>query len=295
MEVVQFTILSTDAGTRLSDYLEDRLLAFIPSKKGIKKAVKRELVLVNELPSSTGYRLQEGDVVALIQRFVKAATIQLPVQVVFEDDDLAVVVKPSGLPTSGNMARTLKNALPFNLLPSKAGYVLPQPLPVHRLDGLTSGLVLVAKTSQASIHLSRQFQLRQVKKTYVAVVSGKFPEGLEMIKEPLDGKAAISGLTVVKQVPSLKSGQLTLVRVFPETGRTHQIRRHLAGVGCPILGDQLYAGDSKTLKGKGLFLCAVGLEFSHPVLGEKMTFGIDAPAKFKRRMQYEKDWYERYR
>ncbi len=293
MEIARFIISSKEAGTRLSDYLEDNLWSFIPSRKGIKKAIKRKLVLVNQIHFNTGYRLKEGDVISYLQQTVTTNPIQLNVEVVFEDEYLAVVVKPSGIPTSGNQARTLKNALAFNLLPSTVTNALLQPLPVHRLDALTSGLVLVAKTTTSSVHLSRQFQQRVIKKEYSAVVSGVFPDHLLQINTSLDGKQALTDLTVVKRVSSLKSEQLTLLRLFPQTGRTHQLRKHLSNIGCPILGDQLYAGGGKVLKGKGLFLCAVGLEFEHPISKEKMKICIDPPAKFQKRLQYEAEWYER--
>jgi|GEM_PF-42235 len=295
LEVTNFTIATTAATTRLSDYLEEHLWSFIPSRKGIKKAIKRQQILVNQQPSTTGYRLKEGDVVAYVLESVAVNSIQLPIDVLYEDAHFAVVVKPSGIPTSGNQARTLKNTLTFNLQPSGENNALPHPLPVHRLDALTSGLLLIAKTTTASIHLSRQFQLRQVQKEYSAVVSGDFPQQLQQINTPLDGKPAVTRLSIVEQAPSLKAGQLTLLQVFPETGRTHQIRRHLASVGCPILGDPLYAKDHKTLKGKGLFLCAVGLEFLHPITNEKVVYRMNPPAKFLRRLVYEKGWYERFR
>jgi 23S rRNA-/tRNA-specific pseudouridylate synthase len=133
---------------------------------------------------------------------------------------------------------------------------------VHRLDVRTGGLVAVARTAGAMVALSEAFAARQVHKRYVAVVTGRF-EGERVVDAPVEGREARTRLVPTRYSPSLTCGTLTTVDCFPETGRTHQIRRHLAGLGHPILGDDLYGGE-KVLRGAGLFLWAVELDVPRP-------------------------------
>ena len=116
-----------------------------------------------------------------------------------------------------------------------------------------------------------------------------------VIDSPIDDKASLTHFAVEKSINSLQSGQLSLVNLFPKTGRTHQLRKHLASIGCPILGDVLYGNEGQILKGKGLFLSAVGLKFMHPISNELLNFKIDAPNKFLRRMELEKRRWKKFK
>ncbi len=288
-----YIVDSNSAGIRLQEYLIEQIDT-IPSKKGIQKLIKRKNILVNNEASTTGYRVKEGDVVHWIEsERPLPAVFQLPIPIIYEDEHLAVINKPAGIAVSGNQHRTIKNALPFNLTPSHLEGALRRPLPVHRLDGPTSGLLLVAKTSAASVHLSRQFQERSIKKEYLAVAMGKL-SNTGTINNPLDNKEAITKYEVLQTVPSLRSNFLSSVRLLPETGRTHQLRRHLAGVGCPILGDALYGREGEVLKHKGLFLCAMALSFAHPISKQQMEVRMDPPSKFQKRMESEALRWQRY-
>ncbi len=266
--------------TRLSDYAVGRFEA-IPSRKGVKKAIKRGAIRVNGEAATTGYWVQPGDRIELYEVESPPRALELLLEVVWEDDDLAVVIKPAGLTVSGNQYRTLENALVYNLQPSSLPDARPWPRPVHRLDALTSGLVLTAKTASAEIALRRQFAERQVGKTYQAVVAGDLPDA-GRIEAPLDGKAAVTDYRVLACAYSQRNGRLCRVALHPVTGRTHQLRRHLAGRGNPILGDKLYGEPGNVLKGKGLFLAAVGLDFIHPRSGERIEVKISPPRKFIR-------------
>ena len=217
----------------------------------------------------------------------------LELDIVFEDDYLAVVHKPAGISVSGNKYRTVLNALPVNLKNSKQPDALKWPRPVHRLDYGTSGLLLVAKTRKAIMDLGEQFEKRQIKKKYAAVVLGETDDD-GVITDTIEGKEAVTKFRLLQKVRSVHTDWLSLVELFPETGRTHQIRIHMAGLGHPVLGDEKYGAEFKLLKHKGLFLAAVGLDFKHPLTGKGLSFQLDIPYKFHRRMETEQKRWEKF-
>lgn len=215
----------------------------------------------------------------------------LPLEIVYEDEDLVIVNKAPGLPSSGNLYRTLEAALAHNLtLPAQTGY-LRQPKPVHRLDSLTSGLLIAAKTIACRYELGRLFENGHVQKTYQALVMGATPAA-GTIRQPVEGKPAETDFERITSVRSLKNDYLTLLRLHPKTGRTHQLRLHCAHEGFPIYGDPLYAGH--TIRNKGLFLTATDLAFPHPITGHPMDVHIELPSKFSARMQNELRRWKRF-
>lgn len=218
----------------------------------------------------------------------RVVSVPEPIPVVYEDEHLAVVVKPAGLRTSGHQRRTLTNALPTVIQPCTEPDVLNWPHPVHRLDIRTGGLVLCAKTARANVGLGRAFQHRQVQKRYIAVAIGRL-EGAGHIEEPVEGREARTRFAVLRHVPSHMLEWLTWVRCWPETGRNHQIRRHLAHLGHPILGDDKYTGDVDNVTKKGLFLWAEGIEFVHPVTGEAMALTAEPSRRFTRYVNWHRD------
>lgn len=266
------------AGERLDLFA---LSAFAPiaSRKGAAKLAKRGLLLVNGQPGEPQRRLRPGDDVALLADLRPVVPIlDLPLPVHYEDDWLAVVKKPAGIPVSGNYARTVERALPANLHPSPLPDALPSPRPVHRLDSPTQGLLLVAKTSRALVELGRQFADRTVGKRYRAICMGRIgDEG--QIDFPLEERPASTRYRPLLHTPSLTAGWTTTLDLFPLTGRTHQLRRHLAAIGHPILGDAQYT-EGKVLRGKGLFLAALEIDFHHPWDGSECRVEIPEPAKF---------------
>lgn len=279
---------------RLSDYLVGKFES-IPSRKGMKKAILRGTVFVDGQQGHTGDWVRPGQEITLgelASRLPKP--YQLPVDVLFQDDYLAVVYKPPGIPTSGNAFRTLENALLHNLQLSKAKDAYEWPRPIHRLDSPTAGLLIVAKRAGARIKLGQQLEDRQIRKTYEALVLGKVPDS-GTIDFELDGKSAITKYRLLETVPSLKSDQLSWVRLWPATGRTHQLRRHLSMIGHPILGDREYGKEGLVFRGKGLFLAATRLEFEHPITGELLQVDHPPPTKFDRHIKRTARRYDKFR
>jgi 23S rRNA pseudouridine1911/1915/1917 synthase len=213
----------------------------------------------------------------------------LPLDIVYEDEYLLVVNKPAGMvvhPAARIVSGTLVNALLAHCPqvadvggPDRAGIV-------HRLDRETSGLIVVAKNSETHAALQRQFKRRLVRKTYVALVEGQVQprEGIIEVpigRDPKDrtrmavsrtGRPAVTQYRVVEVFP-----QYTLLEVRPHTGRTHQIRVHLAWLGYPVVGDRVYGRRRQTLLPDRHFLHARELAFTHPVTGEKLVLSAPLP------------------
>jgi len=254
-------------GQYLSDVAYEAFFKIIPSRKGIKKAIKRKSILVDGDPGSSGWKLRENQKIELLENYVKIPkSYDLDIKVLFENEQFAVVHKPHGLITSGNQYRNLYNTLGFNLQKSSAIDALPYPTPCHRLDAETAGCVLIAKTKNAQIEISRLFAERKISKTYIAIVHGRIPtRGSIHLK--INGQAAVTIFEKIKEFESKREEAYSVVRMKPVTGRTHQLRIHFSKLGHPILGDKLYGKEGNILKHKGLFLCSTSLEF---------VFGLEA-------------------
>ncbi len=286
------TVPENITSVRLSDYANG-LFPQIPSRKGLNKAIKAGTIYIDGKVGNTGDWIKTGQKIQLIELDKKPAKIyQFDLPVIYEDDYLAVINKPAGIVVSGNQFHTVQNALLHNLQPSKVVDAFQLPRPVHRLDHATSGLLLIAKTTTANMALSQQFENKTIRKRYQAVVIGQLAGEKGQINEDIEGKMAITKYEVLQVTPSLKTQYLSLLNLYPLTGRTHQLRIHLSNLGHPILGDKLYHQDQPLLKGKGLFLCAVELTFEHPVSKESMNFNIDPPNKFEYRLSQEKRRFE---
>ena len=292
-----------------------------PTPSKAKRACRRAEVALNGRTARCGDDVNVGDVLELrartcvesyLQARFRSAKAPFELKVAYEDDYLAVVVKPSGRPThsEGQGRMNLRSAVPFALRPparvDDGDRALSRPQPVHRLDKATSGLVLCAKTKNAAVECSRMFAERRVKKRYAAVLLGA-PESPRGVVDA-DIPVSVNGVTtprsartvyaVERVVPSLKAESLTLVHFAPRTGRTHQLRRHAADVlRCPIVGDALYDGGGAAamqFRRRGLFLCARYLELDHPcVPGERLRVEIPLPAKFDDLLSRESDRFER--
>ena len=273
---------------RIADYCGP-VFALLGSKSATKKAIAGGRLFLNGKVARTADFIHQGDLIELKGsgiHEVKKLDIDLPI--VFEDDFMIIVNKPGGIAVNGNRYKTVENALarrdPNNQNPD----ALPRPIAVHRIDVPTSGLVLLAKTKGSLIKLSKAFQKNQIKKEYIAIVHGK-PEDTKVINTPIAGKNAITKMEVIESVSSRIFNHLSLVKLNPETGRTHQLRIHLNEAGHLIVGDKMYAGDQKTILGKGLQLCAARLQFEHPKTGKTIEVGIDPPTKFARILNREKE------
>jgi len=266
----------------------------LTSRKGVKKAFKKGRIYLNGFVVEGSRYARVGDMISLI-RLLPERVYQRNLQIVFEDDYLAVVIKPAGLSVSGNTFQTIARALPYNLLPGGSIDALDNPIPVHRLDAQTSGLLVLAKSSVAATILGRLFESRQIYKTYMALVVGTPPDRGEFHAD-VEERNASTTYEKVSSVRSLQNGTLSLLRLTPRTGRTHQLRIHLALAGHPILGDSLFGKKGSVLTGKGLFLYAVGLMFAHPVFPEReIKLEIPLPRKFTSRMEKEERRWRKYR
>ena len=262
---------------RLQEYAVS-IFKIIPTRSGIKKAIKRKEILLNGNPAKTSDWIETGQKIELLQpEFKQKKIYKLPLEVLFEDEELAIINKPSGIPTSGNYFKTLENTLPFNLKTSKAKAALPYALPVHRLDNPTSGLVICAKTRISLTKLQLQIRAKETQKTYVAFVKG-VPPAQVIYTDSIQNKYA---KTILKRMETviIKHEAFSIVNLFPETGRTHQIRIHLSQNGFPIIGDKEYIGVDY-FSVKGILLSAIGLQLVHPVTGEEIKIEIPLPQKF---------------
>jgi len=264
------------------------------SKSAARKACKRGEVLLNGEEARGAVFVKTGDWISR-----REATGALPkvfpldLSVVYEDRHMAVVLKPPGFRVNGNIHRTVEHALPHNLTLSDAPDALRQFRPVHRLDAPTGGLLVCAKSARALMSLGRIFQERRVRKTYVAVLIGRL-EGDGLVSLPIDGRDASSSYRVIEHCRSLRTQWTTTVELQPHTGRTHQLRKHMSSLGHPVLGDALYGRPGSILRGKGLFLWAVGLQLPHPISGESMDLVTPQPPKFEQFRRRERRRWLKY-
>jgi len=284
-----------DAGKRLDQFLVSHLPNI--SRARIQQLISERKVLVNDLESKPSLRLRGGERITLLgepqPRPLRAIAEEIPLEIIYEDDDIAVINKPSGMMVHAGSGATddarnrgtLVNALlhHFGKLSAIGGELRPGI--VHRLDRATSGLILVAKNDEAHRKLATQFSGRLVKKTYVALVHGWMKQDRGTISSSISrdrvrrtrmttrrqgGREAITHYTVQRRIDS-KFGKFTLLELRIDTGRTHQIRVHLASLGHPVVGDTLYGaprelrarnGEAASLSRN--FLHAVALQFRHP-------------------------------
>ena len=311
---ITHAVTEEEVGERVPKIAGQRFAALGSKSKGMD-AVKKGTVRVNELVVETSRRLKAGDVLTLqleaarppsekrlqaLGRFIGHLRTQ-GLRVPYEDDHVAICVKPAGVHTKSGTNRkfaAFEDALPAELTPPPAslgGDALPAPLVMHRLDVPVSGLCVVAKTRSGALHLAALFRDRQVTKTYHALVVGEVPsqEFTGTIDSPIDDLPALTHVDVLDVTPHANWGALTTLRMRPHTGRTHQLRIHAAAeLGCPMVGDDLYwpaAEAKRAAMGQtlpplrtqgGLFLqsCAVAFE---NLDGRQLEVTIEEHAKFE--------------
>lgn len=281
-----------EAGPRLDKALAD-LTELSRSQAG--EQIKAGLVLVNGQAQKAKYAVKAGDVVTYElpqEELLDCLPQDLPLDIIYEDADVAVVNKPQGMvvhPSAGHPSGTLVNALLFHIKDLSAINGVIRPGIVHRIDKDTSGLLMIAKNDQAHQFLADELKEKKSLRQYLAIVHGSLPNDRGVIEAPIGrsdkdrkkqavtakGKPAVTHFQVVERFDDY-----TLVRLTLETGRTHQIRVHMAYIGHPVAGDPLYA-PKKTLKGQGQFLHAETLAFTHPVTGQLMRFTAEVPAVFQ--------------
>ncbi|EHI69846.1 RluA family pseudouridine synthase [Streptococcus ictaluri] len=282
-----------EAGDRLDKALAD--LTDL-SRSQANDQIKQGLVLVNGQAKKAKYTVQLGDKITYQipqEEVLEYKAEDIPLDIIYEDDALAIVNKPQGMvvhPSAGHASGTMVNALMYHIknLSSINGVVRPGI--VHRIDKDTSGLLMVAKTDKAHHHLAEELKAKKSLRKYLAIVHGNLPNDRGVIEAPIGrsekdrkkqavtvkGKEALTRFTVLERF-----GDYTLLELQLETGRTHQIRVHMAYIGHPIAGDPLY-GPRKTLKGQGQFLHAQTLGLTHPDSGEELRFTVEAPQLFQK-------------
>ncbi len=268
--------------TRLQEYGVN-IFVTVPSKSGLKKAIKKGLVKVNGKAASTALFITGNETIELYQSLTLPKALEhldFPLEVLFEDDYLAIIYKPPGVLVNGNTFVTIYNALPQNLKLSSQNDAI-RPLPIHRLDYPTSGVLLIGKTSACSRKLYKLFEHKTITKTYHAITIGSMPS-IGHIESPIDGKNAYTSYTVLQTETSERFEALNLVELNPKTGRRHQLRKHLHSIGHPILGDKTYYIDGRILKGNGVYLHASNLAFTHPITQEHLSISKELPKKFRR-------------
>jgi 23S rRNA pseudouridine1911/1915/1917 synthase len=282
-----------DQSSRLDKFLAERLPE--QSRSRLQALIKQGLVLVNQIPiTKTGYQLSSGDDVAIeIPAAVPIDLIgeDIPLDIIFENSDLLVINKPAGMvvhPSPGHSSGTLVHAALGRVgdLEGIGGELRPGV--VHRLDKDTSGLIIMAKNELAHRWLQDQFRLRKVEKIYIALVDGAPPTPKGRVEAAIARdpshrkKMAIvpdaKGREAVTEYRTLETYQgYTLIEAHPLTGRTHQIRLHLAFLGCPIAGDLVYGKKRVSLELKRHFLHAAKITIQLPGEKELRTFSAPLP------------------
>ncbi|MGB4140698.1 MAG: RluA family pseudouridine synthase [Limnochordia bacterium] len=289
----EFTCGEGDAGVRLDLYLAERIGR---TRSQVKRLIDTGLVTVNGEAVKAGYALRMSDrVLAVIPPPdpIELEPEHIELEIVYEDEDVAVINKPAGLvvhPGAGNTRSTLVNALLYHCpdLSGIGGKLRPGI--VHRLDKDTSGLLVIAKNDWAHQQLSAQIKARAVKRHYLALVHGRVKDASGVIDKPIgrhphdrkkmavrdQGRQAVTEYSVKEYC----GDRYTLVECRLHTGRTHQIRVHLAAVNHPVVGDPVYGRKHGNLGSKRQLLHACYLAFNHPRRGW-MDFHIDLPADFQ--------------
>jgi 23S rRNA pseudouridine1911/1915/1917 synthase len=252
------------------------------TKSALKKVLKKNSITVNGVVATTATLIHGGETITLTiaEEDSTHRKLVFPLTVLYEDAHLAIIHKPAGILVSGNGFKTIANALPQNLQPCTLADAT-KPQPVHRLDYATTGALLIGKTSSSIRALNELFESKKITKTYYAVTIGTMqPQGI--ITDEVDGKTAKSSYTVLESIVSERFGMLNLVQLNPHTGRRHQLRIHLASIGNPILGDKDYGIEPFILIGKGLYLHAYSLLFTHPFSNENIHIKDSFPERFQK-------------
>ena len=288
-------IVVDEENVRLDAYIakkEEKL-----SRTMIQKLIEDGDVLVNGDVKKISYKVQAGDIIEVNISEPKETGIKaqaIPLEIVYEDNDIIVVNKPKGMvvhPANGNPDGTLVNAIMAKCKGSLSGIGGEiRPGIVHRLDKDTSGLLIVAKNDQAHINMSKQIKDRKVKKIYIALVKGSIAEEEATINMPIgrstkdrkkmavrkDGKEAITHFKILKRYD-----KYTLLEIKIDTGRTHQIRVHMAEIGHPVVGDSVYSNGKNEFGVEGQMLHAKSLDFKHPITQKQMHLEAELPEYFK--------------
>ena len=288
-----------ESGKRLDAYITS--IDSEITRTAAQRLIEQGNILVNGEKKKTAYKVSNGDIITIEKEEPKEIELKaqnIPIDIVYEDDDIIVVNKPKGMvvhPANGNPDGTLVNAIMAICKDSLSGIGGEiRPGIVHRLDKDTSGLLIVAKNDKAHVNMSEQIKNHEVKKTYIALVRGVVKENEATIDMPIGRstsdrkKMAVmkTGRNAVTHIKVLKRyNKYTLLQVNIETGRTHQIRVHLSYIGYPIIGDCTYSNGKNEFGVVGQCLHAKCLEFKHPITGAEMKLEAPLPKYFEEIIQ----------
>lgn len=288
-------VQNNEKGVRLDSYITKKLNDL--SRANVQRLIEDGNILVNSAKQKISYKVNSGDKIEITIPEPKKIDLKpqdIKVKIVYEDNDIIVVNKPKGLvvhPAVGNPDGTLVNAI-MNICKDSLSGIGGEVRPgiVHRLDKDTTGLLIVAKNDKAHINLSEQIKNREVKKIYIALVRGNIPENEATINMPIgrstkdrkkmavvkNGKEAVTHFKVIDRFKNY-----TLLEIKIDTGRTHQIRVHMAEIGYPVVGDMVYSNGKNEFGVEGQMLHAKSLDFKHPITGKNMHLEAELPKYFK--------------
>lgn len=269
------------------------------TRSAVKKLADEGHIFANGAPVKAGYVLKAGDTVAIEipdPRPISAKPEDIPIEIVYEDDDFAVVNKPQGMTVhagNGNYEGTLVNALLYRLTSLSGINGELRPGIVHRIDKDTSGLLVVAKNDRAHLSLSEQIQNKTCRREYLALLEGVLKEDTGKVVTQIgrnpENRLQMAVLSAGKGrraetdfFTEERFAHNTLVRFSLKTGRTHQIRVHAKYLGHPVVGDKLYGYQKQRFRLEGQLLHAFRLELTHPSTGERMSFTAPLPEYFER-------------
>lgn len=291
-----FSFTADTSGVRIDKYLTEQLDGF--TRSSLSKLIDDENVLVNGKAASKNYKLRLNDYISVVVPDavpLEAAAENIPLDIVYEDNDLLVVNKPKDMvvhPAAGNYTGTLVNALLYHCKDSLSGINgVIRPGIVHRIDKDTSGLLIVAKNDMSHLDLAQQIKEHSFHRAYEAVVYGNIKEDSGTVHQPIgrspkdrkkmavtdkNSKDAVTHYEVIKRY-----GDFTHIRCVLETGRTHQIRVHMAYIGHPLAGDSVYGPKKVITELRGQCLHAGEIGFVHPKTKAYLEFKAPLPEYFK--------------
>lgn len=293
--MIEKRIIADVNNERLDSYISKSNLDL--SRSMVQKLIKENRVFVNGKNEKESYKIKVNDNITIQIEEPKSSKLEaqdIPLDIIYEDNDIIVINKPKGMvvhPGNGNPDNTLVNAVLAHCKGSLSGIGGEiRPGIVHRIDKDTSGLIIVAKNDKSHINLSEQIKNHEVTKIYTALVKGNISEDEATIDMPIgrdkkdrkkmsvtrDGKEAVSHIKVVKRY-----GNYTLIRVKIDTGRTHQIRVHMAKIGHPVIGDEVYSSGKNEFGVKGQMLHSTILKFKHPISGKEIMLEAPLPQYFE--------------